>query len=77
MDRSRTGVLVCAGFDQRRVIVPGGMSFELTEDQEVNYPAVMRTLLEVGFNGYVAQEFIPTWPDKVAALRHAVRVCDV
>ena len=50
---------------------------ELTEDQEVNYPAVMRSLLEVGFNGFVAQEFIPTWPDKVAALRHAVRVCDV
>jgi hydroxypyruvate isomerase len=50
---------------------------ELTEEQEVNYPAVMRALLEIGFNGYVAQEFIPTWPDKVAALRHAVRVCDV
>jgi hydroxypyruvate isomerase len=50
---------------------------ELTEDQEVNYPAVMRTLIEVGFNGYVAQEIIPTWPDKVAALRHAVRVCDI
>ena len=28
-------------------------------------------------NGGVAQEFIPTWPDKVAALRHAARVCDV
>jgi len=25
----------------------------------------------------VAQEFIPTWDDPVAALRHAAMVCDV
>ena len=25
----------------------------------------------------VAQEFIPTWKDKPAALRHAAMVCDV
>jgi hypothetical protein len=25
----------------------------------------------------VSQEFIPTWPDKLAALRHALRVCDI
>ena len=50
---------------------------ELDESQEINYPAVMRTLLEVGYSGFVAHEFIPTWPDKLAALRHGVRVCDV
>jgi hydroxypyruvate isomerase len=50
---------------------------ELDDTQELNYPAVMRALIEVGYDGFVAQEFIPTWPDKVAALRHAVRVCDV
>jgi hydroxypyruvate isomerase len=55
--------------------VPGRA--ELDGTQELNYPAVMRALLEVGYEGFVAQEFIPTWPDKVAALRHAVRVCDV
>ena len=55
--------------------VPGRA--ELDDTQELNYPAVMRALIEVGYDGYVAQEFIPTWPDKVAALRHAVRVCDV
>jgi hydroxypyruvate isomerase len=49
---------------------------ELDDTQEVNYPAVMRTLLDIGFTGYVAQEFIPTWPDRIAALRHAARVCD-
>lgn len=55
--------------------VPGRC--ELDETQEINYPAVMRAIVETGYNGYVAHEFIPTWPDKVAALRHAARVCDV
>jgi len=50
---------------------------ELDETQELNYPAIMRAILEIGYAGYVAQEFIPTWLDKVAALRHAARVCDV
>ena len=50
---------------------------ELDDTQEINYPPIMRAILETGFTGYVAQEFIPTWPDPVAALRHAARVCDV
>jgi hydroxypyruvate isomerase len=50
---------------------------ELDDTQEINYPAVMRAILETGFTGYVSQEFIPTWPDKLAALRHAVKLCDV
>lgn len=50
---------------------------ELDETQEVNYPAVMRAILDIGYDGYVAQEFLPTWPDKVLALRHAAMVCDV
>lgn len=55
--------------------VPGRA--ELDDTQEINYPAVMRTLLDIGYTGYVAQEFIPTWPDKALALRHAASVCDV
>jgi len=50
---------------------------EPDETQEINYPAVMRAILETGYTGFVSQEFIPTWPDKLAALRHAVRICDV
>ena len=50
---------------------------ELDENQEVNYPAILRAILETGYQGYVAQEFIPTWPDPVMALRHAAKVCDV
>lgn len=50
---------------------------ELDENQEINYPAVMRAILETGYSGFVAQEFIPTWKDPIAALAHAARVCDV
>ena len=50
---------------------------ELDPTQELNYPAILRAILETGYTGYVAQEFIPTWPDKLGALRHGVRVCDV
>jgi len=50
---------------------------ELDETQEINYPAVMEVILETGYKGFVAQEFIPTWEDKLASLRHGVRVCDI
>lgn len=50
---------------------------ELDDTQEINYPPIMRTLLELEYRGYVAHEFIPTWDDKLASLRHGVRVCDV
>jgi len=38
---------------------------------------VMRAILETGFTGYVAQEFIPTWDDPLAALKQGVEICDV
>ncbi len=50
---------------------------ELDEKQEINYPAIMQAILDTGYKGFVAQEFIPTWPDKIEALRHAAKVCDV
>lgn len=50
---------------------------ELDDTQEINYPPIMKTILETGYKGYVAQEFIPTWEDKIKALRHGVMVCDV
>ncbi|HEY1083326.1 MAG TPA: TIM barrel protein, partial [Prosthecobacter sp.] len=50
---------------------------ELDENQEINYPAVMKAVLEIGYHDYVAHEFIPTWDDPILALRHAAMVCDV
>jgi sugar phosphate isomerase/epimerase len=48
---------------------------ELDETQEINYPAVMRALAEIGYQGYVGQEFIPT-RDPMEGLAQAVEVCD-
>jgi hydroxypyruvate isomerase len=55
--------------------VPGRA--EIDESQELNYPPIMKAILETGYTGYVAQEFIPEWEDKLSALRHGVAVCDV
>ncbi len=49
---------------------------ELDNTQEINYPAVMQALLDVGYDGYVGQEFIPT-RDAWEGLVEAVRTCDV
>lgn len=50
---------------------------ELDDQQELNYPAILRAILETGYDGFVAQEFIPTWQDPVLALKHAAMVSDV
>ena len=50
---------------------------EIDETQELYYPAVMRAILETGFKGHVAQEFVPTWDDKIAALKQGITICDV
>ena len=50
---------------------------ELDESQEINYPAVIRAIMETGYRGFIAQEFIPTAADPVASLQQAFTVCDV
>lgn len=50
---------------------------EIDETQELNYPALMKALLDVGYTGFVGQEFIPTKDDKVASLADGVRRCDL
>lgn len=55
--------------------VPG--RHEIDESQELNYPAIMRAIHSTGFNGYVAQEFIPIKEDKMEALKEAIRICDI
>ena len=49
---------------------------ELHLNQEINYPDIMKILLELGYEGYVGQEFIPTG-DPLVGLRQAVMMCDV
>ena len=54
--------------------VPG--RHELDENQEIYYPAVMRAIVETGYDGYVAHEYTPT-RDAVRSLTQAVQTCDV
>jgi len=55
--------------------VPG--RHEIDETQELYYPAIMKAILETGFKGHVAQEFIPARADKIGALKDALLRCDV
>ena len=50
---------------------------EIDETQEINYPAVMKAIVETGYKGFVGQEFIPRNPDALASLRKCVLICDV
>ena len=54
--------------------VPGRR--ELDDAQEINYPAMMKAIVETGYKAYVGQEFIPT-RNKVVSLNEAVKLCDV
>jgi hydroxypyruvate isomerase len=49
---------------------------ELDDRQEINYPPIMRALVEVGYKGYVGQEFIPT-REPLRGLQEAVELCAV
>ncbi|MEC3880822.1 hydroxypyruvate isomerase family protein [Parapedobacter sp. 10938] len=50
---------------------------EIDESQELHYPAIMRAIVETGFTGYVAQEFIPKKPEPLKSLAQAIAICDV
>ena len=50
---------------------------EIDETQEINYPAVMKAIVESGYKGFVAQEFVPKRPDVLASLRQGIQICDV
>ncbi len=49
---------------------------ELDDNQEINYPATMKKLLQLRYQGYVGQEFIPTRNPK-EGLHQAMSLCDV
>ena len=49
---------------------------EIGNTQEINYPAIMKEIVQTGYTGYVGHEFIPT-RDPYTSLREAVLLCDV
>jgi hydroxypyruvate isomerase len=53
---------------------------EIDDSQELYYPAIMKAIVDTGFKGYVAQEFIParkTNEEKLVSLEKAIKICDV
>jgi len=50
---------------------------EIDDTQELHYPSVMKAILETGYKGHVAQEFIPKRSDVLASLKQGVQICDV
>jgi hydroxypyruvate isomerase len=49
---------------------------EIDDTQEINYPAVIRAIIDTGFKGFIAQEFVPKRADAIASLRQGVEICD-
>ena len=49
---------------------------EIDHTQELNYAAICRAIVDTGFKGYIAQEFIPK-RHPLGSLYEAVRLCDV
>jgi hydroxypyruvate isomerase len=49
---------------------------EIDETQELNYPAIVKAILDTGYTGYLGQEFIPK-RDPIQSLSQGFRICDV
>jgi hydroxypyruvate isomerase len=49
---------------------------EIDETQELNYPAIVKAILDTGYSGFLGQEFIPK-RDKLESLAQGFRICDV
>ena len=47
---------------------------EIDGSQEIHYPPIFEAILETGYEGFIAHEFIPTWDDAVATLQHAAEL---
>ena len=54
--------------------VPGRA--EIDDTQELNYRRVMQAIADLGFTGYVGQEFVPK-RDPLTSLKQAFEICDV
>jgi len=50
---------------------------EIDQTQELFYPAIMKAIAATGYDGFVAQEFIPTNQNPIASLKKAIVICDV
>jgi hydroxypyruvate isomerase len=49
---------------------------EIDETQELNYPAIVKAILDTGYTGYLGQEYIPK-REPLGSLALGFRICDV
>jgi hydroxypyruvate isomerase len=54
--------------------VPG--RHEIDNTQELNYGAVAKAIVDLGFQGYMAHEFVPKAKDPIKSLEDAAKLCD-
>jgi len=54
--------------------VPG--RHEIDNTQELNYGAVAKAIVDLGFQGYLAHEFVPAGKDPIQSLEAAAKLCD-
>ncbi|WP_423147361.1 hydroxypyruvate isomerase family protein [Rubrolithibacter danxiaensis] len=50
---------------------------EIDQTQELYYPAIMQAIVDTGYKGFVAQEFIPKHAEPLVSLKESIRICDV
>jgi len=50
---------------------------EINATQELFYPAIMQAIVDTGYQGHVAQEFIPKGNSPIESLCEAIRICSV
>jgi hydroxypyruvate isomerase len=55
--------------------VPGRNEID-ADSQELSYPPIIRAILETGYQGYLAHEFLPK-KDPITSLAQAARICDL
>jgi len=49
---------------------------EIDDTQELNYPCIVKAILETGYKGFLGQEFIPV-RDPLTSLAQGFSICDV
>ena len=50
---------------------------EIDETQELFYPAIIKAIVDTGYKGVVAQEFIPKNDKPLESLKKSILICDV
>ena len=48
---------------------------EINNSQELNYPFIMQSIADTGYQGYIGQEFIPTMENPFDSLKEAISIC--